>query len=127
MIQAGGYQFVEPPFVEWQARGDQVDVEICRSGGFDEGWEIGTGEWFAAGEIQLHDAERGGFAEDPEPDLGRKFVGAGGEVSGIGAVDAVQRAAVGEFGDERKGIWWSWIHWSISSTNAPAGAARRNG
>ena len=42
--------------------------------------------------------------EDAGPCFGREFGAAGGEFKGIGAVDAVERAAMGEFGDEGEGI-----------------------
>ena len=51
-------EFVEAFFVERQAGCDQVDVETGGARGLDECCEIGAGERFAAGEVELHDAER---------------------------------------------------------------------
>jgi hypothetical protein len=47
----------------------------------------------------LQDADSGGLLEDAGPDFGGEFFGAVGEFERIGAIDTVQRAAVGEFGD----------------------------
>ena len=52
----------------------------------------------------MHDTEFGGLTEDAGPGVGRQFVRAGGKLLRIGAVDAVQRAPVSEFGDERERI-----------------------
>lgn len=103
VIETGGDEFVEAFFVERKAGSDEVDVEICGAGGLDQLDEIGTGERFSAGEIQLHDTGLRGFGENAGPGLGRKFFGAGGEFARVGAVDAVEGAAVGKFGDE--GEW----------------------
>ena len=95
VIEPGGYQRGEFCFIEREAGGDEVDVEAGGTGGADEFDDIGTGERLAAGEVGLEDAELGGFVEDAGPDFGGEFVRTGLHFEGIGAVDAVQGAAVG--------------------------------
>ena len=97
--------------VEGKARGDQVDVEPGSSRGLNERGEIGASKWFATGEVELHDAESGGFVEDTCPRFRGKFVCTRDELLRIGAVDAVERAAVGEFGDEGERIGEGVSHW----------------
>ena len=81
--------------VEREAGGDEVDVEAGGAGGFDEIEDVGAGERFSAGEVDLENAELRGLLEDAGPGFGGEFGAAGGEFEGIGAVDAVERAAVG--------------------------------
>ena len=50
----------------------------------------------------------GGFAENVGPDFGREFFERAVSSVRIGTIDAVQRAAVGEFGD--KGERWRNAH-----------------
>ena len=100
VVEAGFDELREFCFVEREARGDQVDVEAGGARGLDEIEDVGAGEWFAAGEVGLEDAELRGLLEDTGPCFGGEFGAAGGEFERVGAVDAVERAAVGEFGDE---------------------------
>jgi len=69
VIEARFRQRGEFGFVERQAGGDEIDVEAGGAGGADEIDDVGASERFAAGEIGLEDAERGGFAEDTRPDF----------------------------------------------------------
>ena len=105
VVEAGFDELRELWFVEGEAGADQIYVEAGGAGGADQVEDVGAGEWFAAGEVGLEDAELGGFLEDAGPRFGRKFFGAGCEFGWIGAVDAVERAAVGEFGDEGERDW----------------------
>ena len=99
VVEAGFDELREFLFVEREAGGDEVDVEAGGARGFYEVENVGAGEGFAAGEVGLEDAESGGLLEDGRPRFGGEFGGAGGEFEGVGAVDAVEGAAVGEFGD----------------------------
>jgi hypothetical protein len=76
MVQASGDQCGEFRFVEREAGGNEIDVEACEARGADEFDDVGAGERFAAGEIGLKNAERGGFVEDARPHFIGKFVGA---------------------------------------------------
>ena len=73
VIEAGFDEFREACFVERHAGGDQVYVEAGGAGGADEFEDVGAGERFAAGEVGLQDAERGGFLEDAGPVFGGEF------------------------------------------------------
>src|SRR5215472_2383612 len=112
MIETCIDEFVQPLSVERKTGSDEVDVEPGGASGLDESSQIGADERFAAGQIELHHTGLGGFVKDPGPDLGGQLFSAGGEFARVGAINAVQRAAVGEFGDdgERSG------HESVSSS-----------
>ncbi len=99
VVEAGFDELREFLFVEREAGGDEVDVEAGGARGFDEIENVGAGEGFAAGEVGLENAELRGLLEDAGPGFGGEFGAAGGEFEGIRAVDAVEGAAVGEFGD----------------------------
>ena len=106
VIEAGFDESVESRFVERQAGGDEVDVEAGGAGGADEIEDVGACEGFAAGEIGLEDAEFGGFAGRRGTSLRGEFSGASRQFEGVRAVDAVEWAAVGQFGDEGEGVGW---------------------
>jgi hypothetical protein len=95
MIETGGDEGVELCFVERQARGDEIDVQAGSARGANEIEDVGAGEGFTSGEVSLQDAEVGGFLEDARPGLCVEFAGAGLQLERIGAVDTVQRAAMG--------------------------------
>ena len=95
VVEAGVDERCEARFVHGKAGGDEIDVEAGGAGSFNEFDEIGAGQGFAAGEVSLKHPEVGGFAENAGPRFRGEFVRTGGEFEGIGAVDAVQRAAVG--------------------------------
>src|SRR5437879_12562361 len=100
MIEARVDEGGELCFVERQAAGDEVDVESGDAGGVNEFDDVGASERFAAGEVDLQDAGLRGFLKNANPGLGGEFRFALGKFERIRAVDAVERAAVREFGDE---------------------------
>jgi hypothetical protein len=104
VVEAGFDELRESFHVQGQAGGDEVDVKAGGACGSDEIENVGAGEGFAAGEVGLENAQGSGLLEDAGPGFGGKFGAAGGEFEGIRAVDAVEGAAVGEFGDEGEGI-----------------------
>jgi hypothetical protein len=95
MIEARFDEGGEFRFVEREAAGDEADVEAGEASGVDEFDDVRAGQGFAAGEIDLEDAGLGGFLENACPGLGGEFGVAFGEFERVGAIDAVQRAAVG--------------------------------
>jgi len=99
MIETGFDEGGELGFVEWEAAGDEANVEAGEAGGVNEFDDVGAGEGFAAREINLQDAGLRRFLKDADPGLRGKLGFAFGEFEGIGAVDAVKGAAMGEFGD----------------------------
>lgn len=99
MVETGFNQRGKFWLVEGQAGSDEVDVKAGGASGADEIKDVGAGERLAAGEIGLEDAYFGGFLEDAGPGFGGEFFRAGLEFERVGAVDAVERAAVGELGD----------------------------
>jgi hypothetical protein len=99
VVEAGGDERCEPGFFERQAGSDEIDVETRGAGGADEIDDVGAGERLAAGEIDLKDAGFGGLLEDSGPDFRGELICAGLHFERIGTVDAMQGAAVGQFGD----------------------------
>jgi hypothetical protein len=95
VIQAGLDESFEARFVERQAGCDEIYVQAGSARGTDELEDVRASKGFAAGEIGLKDAERSGFAEDAGPLFCGEFYAAGLKLERIGAVDAVERAAVG--------------------------------
>ncbi len=89
MIEAGSEERVELGFVEGKAGGDEIDVQAGGAGGADQFDDVGAGERFATGEVGLQDAEFRGLLENARPSLGVEFRGAGLQLEGIRAVDAV--------------------------------------
>jgi hypothetical protein len=99
MIEAGRDESDEFGFVEGKAAGDEANVESGFARGAHQGDDVGASERFTAGEIGLENAELDSFAEETRPGFGWEFGVASGEFDGIGAIDAVERATVGELGD----------------------------
>jgi hypothetical protein len=67
VFEAGLDEFGEAGFGEADPGGDHVDVEAGFAGGPDELGKVFAGEGFAAGEVDVEDAELGGFAKDALP------------------------------------------------------------
>src|SRR5712691_310023 len=104
VIKAGGDEGRKFCFIERQTGGNQINVE---SGGASCAYKfdnVGTSQRFATCEIGLEGAELGGFQEDAGPYFGGELVGTGLQFERIRTVDAMERAAVGEFRDERQRI-----------------------
>src|SRR5206468_12743199 len=99
VVKYGSDEGRESRFIEGQAGSDQIDVQAGGAGRAHKVDNVGTCERFAAGEIGLENAELGGFLKDAGPVFGRDLEVAGLQFERVGTIDAVQRAAVGEFGD----------------------------
>src|SRR5437660_10776201 len=99
VVESGSDEGREFRFIKRQAGSDQIDVEAGGAGRAHKFDNVGAGEGFAASEVGLEDAELGGFLKDARPGLGGELVGAGLHVQRMRAVDAMEWAAVGEFGD----------------------------
>jgi hypothetical protein len=85
---------------EADARGEQVGVvaQPVRLG--DDQLEVVAQQRLAAGQAALHGAEFAPFAQHAHPVFGGQFVGLRREVDRVVAEHAVQRAAVGELGQQ---------------------------
>ena len=99
VVKSGSDEGREFRFIEGQAGSDQIDVEAGGASCAHKIDNVSAGERFTAGEICLENAELGGFLKDARPGLGGELVGSVLHLQGIRAVDAMERAAVGEFGD----------------------------
>ena len=103
MVQPGLDQAGEPLAVQRHARGDQIAVEPGGGGMAHQLLEIAPGGGLAAGEMDLQGAQRRGLVDDPLPDLGAQLLPRGDELQRVGAIGALQRAAVGQLGEDRQG------------------------
>ena len=65
--------------------------------------QVSPQQWFSAREMHLKDAQRARLLQYPQPIARVQLVAVVGEVEGIGAIAAVQRAAVGQFGEQAEG------------------------
>ncbi len=90
----------------------------------DEHLEVLPRERLAAGEMDLHDAERLGLAEDAAPLFGRELVRRARRVGRVRAVRALERAPVRELGDERVRARRFGSRASIIARAAPCRGAR---
>ena len=100
VVESGVDQRLQPLFVESEARGDEVGVESRGARGSDQFRQIGAGQRFAAGEVRVQHAEFAALLEHARPLLGRELRFRARQFQRIRAIDAVQRAAVRDFGDE---------------------------
>ena len=100
VIEAGIDERLQPRLGEADAGGDEICVKAGGARSGDELGEIGAGQRFSAGEVRVQHAELAGLTENVDPLCGGKFRANGGQLQRIGAIDAVQRAAVRQFGDE---------------------------
>ena len=104
MFEAGVDQLGEARLGKADARGDHVDVEAGVAGGPGELGQVFSREWFSAGEVDVKDAELGCLTEDAPPVVRAQLRLDALHFERIGAIEAVQRAAVGDLRDERKGF-----------------------
>ncbi len=94
MIETGLHEPFKLRFVERKAGSDEIDVEAGVTRGADEINDVGASQRFAAGEICLEYARLGGFAEDTGPHFAGEFAGASLQFERVGAIDAMERAAM---------------------------------
>jgi hypothetical protein len=93
-------QRLQPCFVEAEARSDEVGVESGCARGGDQFSQVGPSQRFAAREVRVQHAEFAGLLEDAGPLFGGKFLLRARQFQRIGAIDAMQRATMRDFGDE---------------------------
>src|ERR1700722_5224397 len=113
VIETGLDQRLQALIIEPKTRGNEVRVESGGAGGGDELGEIGARQRFTSGEVRVQHAEFAALIEDADPVSRRKLRTRGGKLQGIRAVDAVQRAAMRDFGDEGERIG---SHWSDTAS-----------
>ena len=100
VIEAGLDQGLQPLLVEADARGDEVGIKSRGARGGDQLCQIGPHQRFAAGKVRMQHAQLAALLKDAGPLAGGKFRLRSGQLERIRAVDAVQRAAVRDFGDQ---------------------------
>ena len=98
--QAGVAQRREPVRAERDAGRDEVRIELRRPRRADDRGEIASRRRLAAGEADVHGAERGGFAEHAAPGVGVERVANCREILRVRAVRTAQRAAIRQLGDQ---------------------------
>ena len=79
---------------------DEVRVQAQAAGGTHDAVEVPAQQRLAAGEVELQDAQLPALGQHPLPFRRGQLLGVGGQVERVGTVRAVQRAAVGEFGQQ---------------------------
>ncbi len=76
VVESGFDQCREPCFIQGQAGGDEIDVQAGGARRADEIDDVGAGERFPSGEINLEDTGFGSVFEDPAPDFCGEFASA---------------------------------------------------
>ena len=110
-ILKGDLHVLEPRFLdahralvrEAERGGDKRLIEAERVRVGDELFEIAADEWLAAGESELQCAELARLREDALPIVGRELGLRAREIDRVGAVRAVERTAVRELREQRRG------------------------
>ncbi|MNY13086.1 hypothetical protein D3C86_1462020 [compost metagenome] len=100
MIQAGLAETGDTLFGQADAGGDQVGVVAQVARRLDQLGQILTHQRFATGKTQLRRAQRARLAKHLDPLGGGQFRALLGEIQRIGAIRALQRAAVGQLGQQ---------------------------
>ena len=85
---------------EADRRGDEIDVEPGRARAAHDVGDIGPHQRLAAGDVELHDAERRRLVEDARPFRRRQLALRPLQRDGVGAVGALQRAAMRDLGEQ---------------------------
>src|SRR4029077_10102894 len=103
MVEAGIGEFRDRGLVEADAGGDQVGVEAEARGMSDEFDEIAPRRRFAAGKMQLQNADGRGLREDLAPARGVELALTPIELERVRAIGAAQGAAMRELGEQPDG------------------------
>ena len=100
VVEPGALERRNAPLVQPDARGDEIRVvaEAPRLG--RERLQIVAHQRLAAREAELGGAELATLAQHAQPVLGRELVAVRGVVDRVGAIHAVQRAAVGQLREQ---------------------------
>ncbi|MNF96711.1 hypothetical protein D3C84_795070 [compost metagenome] len=100
MVQAGLLEVADFLLGEADAGGDQVGVETQFAGLGNQLGEVLAHQRFATGKAQLRGTHFPRFAKHLDPLLGAQLFALLGEIQRVGAVRALQRAAVGQLGQQ---------------------------
>jgi len=100
MVQAGLLEVADLLLGEADAGSDQVGVEPQFASLGDQLGQVLTHQRFTAGKPQLRGAHFPGFAKYLDPLLGAQFLALLGKVQRVGAIRALQRAAVSQLGQQ---------------------------
>ena len=104
MVESRFYQFRQARLRDAETRGDQVGIKTSLARACDEFFQVGPSSRFAAGQMQVQNAEAAGFLKYAEPFFGGKFSVRGNQLQRVGAIDAVQRTTMRQLGDQRQRI-----------------------
>ena len=100
VIEPGARQRVQPRRIEQDPGGDEVAVHPQPGGAPHQHLQIAAHGRFAAGEMQLQHAERRRLVEHAKPGFGVQFAAGALQVQRVGAIGALQRAAMRQFGNQ---------------------------
>ena len=100
MIEPGLLEIADFLFGQTDAGGDQVGVKAQFAGFANQLGEVLTHERFATGKAQLRRAHFPRFTKHLDPLFGAQLLALLGEVQRVGAVRALQRAAVRQLGQQ---------------------------
>ncbi len=103
MIEARLRQHLQAIAIAENARGDEVAVEAGRAGMGHQRLQIAPHQRFAAGKVNLQNPERSRLVDHALPVRCRELVTGGAKLEGIGAVGALQGAAMGQFRQHGQG------------------------
>ncbi|MND90134.1 hypothetical protein D3C80_822100 [compost metagenome] len=103
VVQPGVLEVAQLLFGQADAGGDQVGVEAQLTGLLDQHGKVVAHQWLAAGKAQLCCPHVTGLTKYPEPLLGAQFLALLGKIQRVGAIGALQRAAVSQLGEEPQG------------------------
>ncbi|MNS70606.1 hypothetical protein D3C72_1039510 [compost metagenome] len=100
MVQAGLLEVADFLLGQADAGGDQVGVETQFAGFGNQLGEVLAHQRFTAGKAQLRRAHFPRFTEHLDPLFSAQLFALLGEIQRIGAVRALQRAAIGQLGEQ---------------------------
>lgn len=98
MVQPGFFEVSDLLFGQTYAGGDQVGVETQPTCFGNQFCQVLTHQRFAAGKTDLRRAHLPCFTEHLEPLFGGQLLPLRGEIQRVGAVRALQRAAIRQLG-----------------------------
>ena len=98
MVQASLLEVADFLLGQANAGGDQVGVEAQLARFCDQLGQVLSHQRFAAGKTQLRGAHLAGFAKHLDPLFGAQLLALFSEIQRVGAIRALQRAAIGQLG-----------------------------
>ncbi|MND94096.1 hypothetical protein D3C80_863020 [compost metagenome] len=112
VIETGLLEVADFLFGQADAGGDQVGIETQLARFNDQLGEVLTHQRFATGKAKLRGAHFPRFTKHLDPLLGAQLFALLGEIQRIGAVRALQRAAIGQLGEQpqRQADFRFWRH-----------------